>query len=553
MIMNKKALFVVSLIFVSIWITSCYKDKFDFSKLSTDMNWNPNLAVPAVHSSLTIRDLLNDYDSNEVFVQDQTGFLYLMYHKQVFSLPASDYVTLPDQTFSDNFTGTEFITQGFPASSPKTITKNYTHQMSIGLPTDAFDSLILKDGTFTLSVTSTFLHTGSLIITFPTMKLNGVPYSKTVNINTSNGSFTYSSPFTDLAGYKIDLTNPTFNQIPVNLSLTLVKTTGNIVSPSDQANVSISFSGLKYSMLWGNIGQRTIPMQEDTVNIKFFNNTINGSIYFMDPKFRLYLYNSFGVPMSASFNDFKIYSSITGSFNTYTFPAAYNPLVITAPTVPAWPVIPQIVQLDTLNFSPIRSIISEFPRYVYLQTTATTNPTSIPPQYNFIMDTSRFSLDLEVELPMWGRATWWVLQDTIDFNLADYYKDSVPDLNNIDWVKFHINVTNGMPTEAGIQMYLCDTNYVIKGLIFPSPNMEIVQSGVLGQSGRVVSPTRKISDFTYQGDSLKYMLDVRKILVRGYVHTTNVGTTNVRFYDDYAIDVKVGVQVQTKFNTGTDF
>lgn len=550
--MNKKILLSGLIIFIMIWITSCYKDKFDLSDLSTDIAWNPNLAVPAVHSSLTIRDLLQDYDSNEVFVQDQTGFLYLMYHKQVFSLPASEFITLPNQTFSDNFTGTEFISQGFPASSPKTITKNYTHQMTMGLPTDAFDSLSIKEGTFTLNVTSTFLHTGSLVITFPTLKLNGVPYSKTVNINTDNGSFTYFFLFNDLTGYKLDLTNPTFNQIPVDLSLTLVRTTGNIVSPSDQANVSISFSGVKYSMLWGNIGQRSIAVQEDTVNIKFFNNTINGSIYFMDPKFRLYLYNSFGVPLEAAFNDFKIYSSTTGTFNTYTFPSAYNPLLITAPTVPGT-TTSQMIQLDTLNFPSVRTIISEFPRYVYLQTNTTTNPITAPSQYNYIMDTSRFSVDLEVELPMWGRATWWVLQDTLDFNFADYYKDSVPDLNNIDWVKFHINISNGMPTEAGIQMYLCDTNYIIKGIIFPSPNMEIIQSGILGPTGKVTSPTRKISDFIYQGDSLKYMLDVKKVLVRGYVHTTNVGTTNVRFYDEYAIDVKVGVQVQAKFNTGQDF
>jgi hypothetical protein len=229
-------------------------------------------------------------------------------------------------------------------------------------------------------------------------------------------------------------------------------------------------------------------------------------------------------------------------------------LAITAPTQPLpGPVTPQLIQLDTLNFPAIRNIISEFPKWVYLKADAVMNPSSLPAQYNFVTDTSRFSMDLEVELPMWGRATWWVLQDTTDFNLADYYKDSVPDLENLDWVKLHINILNGLPTEAGLQMFLCDSNYIVKGVVFPTPTMEIIQSGVLGQSGKVISPTRKISDFTYRGDSLQYLLDVRKILFRGYVHTTNVGTTNVRFYDDYAIDVKVGVQIQTKFQTGHDF
>jgi hypothetical protein len=187
-----------------------------------------------------------------------------------------------------------------------------------------------------------------------------------------------------------------------------------------------------------------------------------------------------------------------------------------------------------------------------LQTVATTNP---PPtnQYNFITDTSRFALDMEVELPMWGRATWWVLEDTLDFVFKDYYKDSIPDLSNIDWVKIHINISNGMPTEAGVQMYLTDSMYNVIDTIFNPQNMEILASGVLGTTGRVVAATRKTSDIMLYGSKIANLLNVRKVLVRGYVHTSNTGTTNVRFYDDYAIDVKVGVQVQAKFDTEHDF
>ena len=50
--MNKKTFFIISLITLAIWTSSCYKDKFDLDKLSTKITWNPNLAVPAVHSIL---------------------------------------------------------------------------------------------------------------------------------------------------------------------------------------------------------------------------------------------------------------------------------------------------------------------------------------------------------------------------------------------------------------------------------------------------------------------------------------------------------------------
>ncbi len=548
--MKNKLFFVLSFIVITTWTTSCYKDKLDFSKLSTNINWNPNIAVPAIHSSLTIRDMLRDYDTTQLFVEDQTGFLYLMYHKQVFSLPASDYVTLSDQTFSDNFTGTDFIAQGFPATSPATVTKNYTQLLSLQLPSDSFDSLIFKNGTFTVNVTSTFLHTGLLTITFPSIRKNSLPYSKTVNINTSTGTFTYNQSFYDLAGYDADFKNPVSNQLPVELSLTLINS-GNPVLASNQVTVDMSVNTLQYKILYGNIGQRNIPIQEDTVNVEIFNNTLQGNVYFMNPTFRLFVSNSFGVPFSATFSDFKIYSSVSNSYVTYAFPLAYNPLSIGAPTIIGQSVTTSVI-LDTANFPSIRTIVSESPRYVHVTTNAQSNPTGSN-QYNFILDTSRLAVNLEVELPLWGRASWWILQDTLPFNFSDYYKDSTIDLHNVDWVKFHLNILNGMPTEAGVQIYLTDSLYHIVDSVFTPQNMEIIQSGILGSTGKVIAPTRKISDVMYYGSRLAHLHNVKKALVRGYVHTTNAGSTNVRFYAEYALDVKVGVQVQAKINTKTDF
>lgn len=546
--MNKKLLFLLSIVAVTILMNSCYKDKLDFSKLSTTMEWDPNMAAPAIHSTLTIRDLLRDYDSTELFVEDQTGFLFLMYHKEVFSIPASDIVTLPDQSFSDNFTGTSFSPGAFPAGTTRSATKNYTQTLLLG--TDAIDSLIFKDATFTTNVTSTFLHTGLLTITFPTVRKNGLPYSKTININTSTGTFSSNQVFTDLTDYKANLKNPNNNQLPVNLSLTFVSS-GAPITAGNQLTLDMTISNVKYSILWGNIGQRNFNIQEDTVNIELFNNTINANIYFMDPKIRLHIRNSFGVPIRATFNNFKIYSTVSNTYVPYVFPSAYSPLLIAGATIPGT-FAPTDIQLDTANFSNIRSIVAENPRFVYLQTSAMTNPPGTT-QYNYVMDTSRLAVDLEVELPLWGRASWWIMQDTLDFDFSDFYKDSVPDLDNIDWVKLKINILNGMPTEAGVQIYLTDTLYNVIDTIFTPANMEIIQSGILGGTGKVVTPTRKTTEVMIYGSRLAGLMGVKKALVRGYVHTTNQGSTNVRFYSDYALDVKMGVQVQSHFNTGTDF
>lgn len=533
-----------------ILFTACVKDYFEFDKLSNYAEWNPNLAVPAIHSKLTIRDLIQDYDNQHLFVEDSTYFLYLIYNKQVFSLPATNYVSVPDQNFpQQQFNGSEYISQGFPnTQTTVTVTKNLMLTLSLQQPTDVFDSLVFKDGTFHIQVNSSFLHNGLLTITFPTIRKNNLPYSKTVQLDAS-GSFSYFNTFNDLTDYLAKM--PTSNQLACELTLTLTKTGGNIILPTHSANVDFQFSGIQYKIIFGNFGNRIIPVQEDTVNVEIFNNSLGGQLYFVNPKIKIHLYNSFGVPLGAAFTNFRIYSSSDQTYYPYTIPANYNPLLVQAPNYGEHYKTTTIV-LDTNNFPQIRNIIYNNPRYFYLQTNAMMNP-PFTAQYNYLTDTSRFAVNLEVELPLWGRSTQWILQDTIPFDFAELNKDSAVDLNNIEYVKFQFNVLNAMPTEAKVQIYFTDTLYNVIDSVFTPQNMMIVQSGVLNSQGKVITPTRKITQVVYTGSRISGLTNVKKALVRAYINTSNNGNTNVRFYSNNYIDVKAGVQVQAKINTQTDF
>lgn len=529
------------------FLTSCTKDYFDFNKLSDHVDWNPNLAAPAVHSKLTIRDIVQDYDFQHLFVEDSTHFLYLIYNKKVFTLPAAQYVQLPNQSLSVKFLSTDFTSQGFPATSPATVTKTMQYTLLIQMPGDVFDSITFKSGNFQLDFNSTFQHTGLLTVTFPTIRKNGLPYSKTVNINTSNG-FNYSNTFSDLVDYQF--TTPSSNQLACEVTLTL-NNSGNLVLPIHKAQVNMSFTDLQYKLIYGYFGNRVISVQEDTVNAEIFNHSLGGKLFFVDPKIKIHLTNSFGVPLGASFTDFKIYSSSDQTYYPYSIPSQFNPMVINAPTIPGNDELTSIV-LDTNNFPSIRDVIYNNPRYFYLKTSASMNPPTTN-QYNFLTDTSHFSVDLEVELPLWGSSSQWILQDTLDFDFAEYNKDSVVDMNNIDYVKFNLNILNAMPTEASVQLYFTDSLYNIIDSLFTPQNTEIIQSGVIDANGKVVQPTRKITQVTYTGNRISGLSNVKKVIVRGTLKTTNNGNTIVRLYSDNYLDVKLGVQVQARINTQTDF
>ncbi|MCX7954255.1 MAG: hypothetical protein N3A01_03585 [Bacteroidales bacterium] len=529
-------------IYISIFIlfSSCVKDYFDFDKLSTEITWNPTVAVPAVHSKLTLRDIIQDYDYQHLFVEDSTAFLYLIYNKEVFSYPAINYINIPTQSASINYNGNEFISSGFPIISPVTVTKSTEIIFQPPNSSDEIDSIILKNGTLSVSINSTFLHNGEIKITFPTIKKNGFSYSKTINVPSS---YSGVSTFNDLQGYTIYIYN---NQIKYNIEYTLYNS-GNPVTPGDQTSIEVSLNNLQYKIIYGLFASRNIDLYEDTVELEIFKNAKQGHLYFVNPKIKFIFKNSFGVPLQSTIQSFKIYSTTDNTYYHYQVPSQYNPLDIMYPTMPTYTALTKVI-LDTLNFPDIRNIIYNNPQYIYVKT----QPQIVNSTHqNFIIDTSKISLNVEVELPLWGKSGKWVLQDTTDFDFEKLYNDSDNHIYNIEFVKFNVFTVNNSPAEAIVQIYLTDTLYNVIDSLFNYG--DILHSGVLDHNGKVIQATSKQTQTTYTGPRLQGLLNVKKALIRATLITAEHGNRIVKFYATNYVDVKIGVMVKAKFNTYYDF
>ena len=85
---------LAALVFVSA-ITSCVKDNFDFDKL-TGTEWNPNLAVPLIYSSLSIADMLAKQETQGLVTVDADNFCTLVYKSNLFSLVAGELIEIPN-------------------------------------------------------------------------------------------------------------------------------------------------------------------------------------------------------------------------------------------------------------------------------------------------------------------------------------------------------------------------------------------------------------------------------------------------------------------------
>lgn len=509
------------------------------------MQWEPNVAAPLAKANLKIRDVLQDYDYNELFEEDQTGFLYLVYRKKVYSAKAKDIINIQNQQFTESYTKSDVDAGGF---NPNHLIKTNISYPFFVTNLQLLDSILIKYLDLNLSVQSSFHHTGTLVVTFPLLTKNGVPFSATFNISDASGSFSTSNMFSDFDGYSMNLTGLNgldVNKVFINYDLTLYDSGSGVVNSGESCDITVNFNNLTYHALYGYLGQDTLAINPDTVHLEIYDHAFNGTAYFEDPHIFIYIDNSYGVPIDLSFADFSCFSTIDNSYTSYPFPLSYVPILA--------PDISQIgnhmnttVTLDTNNFPQLRDILNVSPKYLFFGVEGYLNPNGNT--NNFATDSSYFDVDVEVNLPLWGYASYLTLEDTVEADFSEYFHD----YDEIQWVRFLYNVDNGMPTQVKFQVYFDDSLHNVLDSIFHTPEeMQIVESGVLDANYKVIASTHKTTDIKYERPELDKLQNTKFIRFRGYVQTTDFETAQlVKFYADYVLSMKVGIQVQASINTG---
>jgi len=69
---------------------------------------------------------------------------------------------------------------------------------------EKLDSIYLDAGTMVFNISSDFQHTGIIVITCPSIRLDGVPFSETIIIDDPSGTFSTDQEF-QLDGYVMEL------------------------------------------------------------------------------------------------------------------------------------------------------------------------------------------------------------------------------------------------------------------------------------------------------------------------------------------------------------
>lgn len=524
--------FLTSRVYITIFSIlsmSCVKEEIDSVKFA---ELHPTIAVPVLNTNMTLGDMVAIQGSELDITVDPDGFLRFIYFEEIVSGTAPDYITIPDQSFSEMAPGPVGTGFGFFNIN---LSDTTIFSFSNG---EEIDQVIVKNGTLNISLSHSMQHDVAVTLTFPSAELSGTPLTRTYNMNYTGSSPVTANEAIDLSGYDIDLTDggTADNSLQYTIAATVTEIGGN--PGGGNLSLNATLQNLEYSYLEGYLGQFNVPFNQDTVQIDIFDNSSFGNIFFEDPEARFHFENSFGVPLEA------VIDTLVGVLNDgtpTTIVGTYddNPVSVNAPSIAQ---VGQTVETDfaiNTGNSNIQAIFNPTPNQMYYQVNVTANPAG--PATNFVTDTSTIRITGEAEIPMDGRILTYALSDTAT-------AVEIPDTADIEgWdtlnqVVFRFKTVNGFPIDARVQAYFIDVNDVVLDSVFVD-NENFVESANIDGSGRVTSATTKFLETTFDQDRYVGVLETDKIVVIGTLQTINGGTTSVKLYTDYFLNIKMGVRV----------
>lgn len=514
---------------------SCIKEEIDLDKISDKMYWNPKVGIPVAYSSLTLEDLIESIDSEQMIKSDSTKFLTLVYSNRILSNTAASIMKFGDQQFGEAIFASQLGIPAVPTQNPIIFTKpnSYPFTMSHG---EIIDSLLIKTGILSFNIASTYKHQGKLIIEIPQLKKNNKAFKDSVNITKSDGTFSTVTNF-NVAGYKLALEHPnvTDNKMSFNYTVKLINS-GAGITAGDRIGITIDFTNIAFSSLFGYLGNRQLINTLSEFSFPIFGDVSQPNLKFANPSIKIKSRSSFGLPANVELYNVEAINTKDNKIIPVTFSTGTNPFNIKFPkTIGGYANDSVIFNKNTTN---LFSALEIGPNKIKYGIRSFANPAG--KTLNYVTDSSKLNVDLDVELPLDLGCSKVEFKDTMDLDLSD-----VEDLEDkVKSLLLRTSFENGMPIDLNLQVYFLTETYQHVDTLFEAGSDNTIKSGELNQAGKVIKPTRKILDSQFSKAEIEKLKTVRSAIVKASIATTGGGTTYVKFYSNYTLKVTFGVQTE---------
>ena len=510
---------VVLLVFVS-----CI-DENDYSIDSVEVN--PTIALPLVFGELSVQEFIKSTDSVYVKVYPD-DLVYLSYSQTLASQGIRDLFTIPNKNLIRSF----FVPPlTIPPHTKDIRSDSIIEIVDLGLSPEQLDEISFKAGTITYSTTSNspgFNNKYEVNISLPDFISKTT--NKPLNVNiASTGSI-------NLSDYIVKLNKNKFN---LKLVLVLKKsTTSVIISHNTFVSLKLSFLGMDFSYIKGFFGDQTSSLPAETIDIGAFGTSLDdANVSFAQPKITLEVVNDNGVPCLV---DFKKFEAQNGAQTLAVVLNPANPISVAYPT-----------QLGTsaktsVSVVNVKELLDFSPTQFYYKVDARINK-GLTTGNNFVADTSKMRVSLNVEVPLYGHASNISLLDTVKLDLANFNQST------INTASLKTKVSNELPLDAKIQFYLTDDKYKILDSLLTPSQTSLIKGSTVTASGDLESPGIVDQLIELEKSKIDQIFIAKYIIIKAIMNTSKKtdGTfPNVKFKSQYKMKVDLGLLANLKINVG---
>ena len=508
--MNKTlGLLLLSCLSALLLVTAC--QKLDDLKDLEASDRDAEFAIPLFTADVNLHDILENFDTTTFISVEDDGLLRVNYKGDITARNTSNLFEVVNKF------------DGVPLPILDTFVA-----LPFEIPNEVdIDFGILKFGSIEWTYRSLHEEDVRVVLHFPNIITPaGDELRDTMNFTYNGNPITLLPVKTDLAGYKIQ---PENDSIYVRYEL--------FRKDSQQfdtlSNFFIIIRNFEASYVEGYLGNDIYDLERDTIEIDLFENWTRGDIFFSDPKILLTVQNSFGFPVRSRSTIMRV-ETVDGTKLNLRSVHLDEGIDIDYPSLNEVGQTKETIFAFNKDNSNIDSILGAGPVLVDYDMDAVPNPDQDTSVRGFMTDSSQFRVQVEVELPIYGKTKGFVARDTfaVDF---DAYGDA-------KYVEFKLVAENQMPLQMDLQLFFADASGQVLDSLFQSLE-GVVDAAPVDMEGIVTEEAKTVTIIPLEAEKFNNVKAAKQLFMEISFSSYNDGGTPVKIFADQNLNVRMGMKV----------
>jgi hypothetical protein len=121
------------------------------------------------------------------------------------------------------------------------------------------------------------------------------------------------------------------------------------------------------------------------------------------------------------------------------------------------------------------------------------------------------------------------------------------DTSLVKFARVNLFTLNELPIELETQVYMLDEFHTVLDSVFAG-EVPVLAASQVDQNGELVAPMEETSSALFPAEKLAMLEEVRYLLVRAGLVTSELGDRFVKFYSDYTLDYDISIEANVRIN-----